>query len=86
VGVYYPVATLPASLRGFSRLFPPTYVFESMRTILVTGSFRDSLVLNLVIGGLLAIIYLILTSLFFVTIYRKNLESGTIARFNAEAL
>jgi ABC-2 type transport system permease protein len=86
VGVYYPVATLPASLRGFSKLFPPTYVFESMRIILATGTFRDSLALSLLIGGLLAIIYLILTSLFFMKIYRKNLESGTIARFNAEAL
>jgi hypothetical protein len=61
-------------------------VFESMRIILATGTFRDSLALSLLIGGLLAIIYLILTSLFFMKIYRKNLESGTIARFNAEAL
>ncbi len=86
VGVYYPVATLPAYLRGFSRLFPPAYVFESMRTILATGAFRNNLALELLIGGMLAIAYLVLTSLFFVKIYAKNLESGTIARFNAEAL
>ena len=86
VGVYYPISTLPASLRAFSRLFPPSYVFESMRSIVTTGTFPDDLIANLCIGALLAVIYLWMTSLFFIHIYRKNLKSGNIARFNAEAL
>ena len=84
VGVYYPISTLPAGLRVLSKLVPPTYVFESMRSIITTGGFPDGLALNLLIGGLLSIIYLFMTSRFFIRIYRKNLRSGTIARFNAD--
>ena len=86
VGVFYPISTLPAALRAFSAIIPPSYVFESMRSILTTGTFPANLASNLVIGALLAVIYLLITSRFFVRIYRKNLISGNIARFNAEAL
>ena len=37
-GVYYPVSTLPAALRAFARLIPPSYVFETCRAVLATGS------------------------------------------------
>ncbi len=86
VGVYYPVSTLPAGLRAFSKLVPPTYVFESMRSILASGTLPISLVSDLLIGVLLAATYLWMTSFFFIRIYRKNLKNGNIARFNAEAL
>lgn len=86
VGVFYPISTLPAPLRVFSALIPPSYVFESMRSVLTTGIAPGKLVSNLLIGTLLALIYLLLTSRFFVYIYHKNLISGNIARFNAEAL
>ncbi len=86
VGVFYPISTLPAALRAVSMVIPPTYVFESMRSLLATGTFPPSLVSNLVVGTVLALIYLLMTARFFVHIYRKNLVSGTIARFNAEAL
>jgi len=86
VGVFYPVSTLPAALRVFSAALPPSYVFESMRSVLTMGAYPANLVSNLLIGISLAVIYLLLTSLFFVRIYHKNLVSGTIARFNAEAL
>ncbi len=86
VGVFYPISTLPAALRVFSGILPPSYVFESMRGILTTGISPGNLTSNLFVGALLAVIYLLITSLFFVRIYHKNLKSGTIARFNAEAL
>ena len=85
-GVYYPVSTLPAVLRGFAALIPPSYVFESMRSILTTGTFPADLVSNLVVGSFLSVAYLVLMSRFFVHIYRKNLRNGNIARFNAESL
>lgn len=85
-GVYYPIATLPAPLAAFARLIPPSYVFESMRTILALGMFPGELMGSLVAGGVLSFVYLLITSRFFIYIYRKNLKSGTIARFNAEAL
>jgi ABC-2 type transport system permease protein len=86
VGVFYPISTLPAALRIVSAVMPPSYVFETMRSVLTTGSFPPDLLSNLLIGTLLAAMYLLLTSRFFVRIYRKNLVSGNIARFNAEAL
>jgi ABC-2 type transport system permease protein len=85
-GVYYPVSTLPQPLRAFAALLPPSYVFESMRSILTSGALPGGLFANLLMGTLLSLIYLFLTSLFFIHIYRKNLKSGSIARFNAEAL
>jgi ABC-2 type transport system permease protein len=85
-GVFYPISTLPASLRAVAKLIPPSYVFESMRSILTTGTFPGNLFSNLLNGALLAVIYLWMMSRFFIRIYRKNLRSGNIARFNAEAL
>lgn len=86
VGVYYPVSTLPAGLSTISLAIPASYVFESLRSILSANATPQNLLVNLVIGGLLSIIYLLLTSAFFIHIYRKNLKGGNIARFNAEAL
>jgi ABC-2 type transport system permease protein len=85
-GVYYPISTLPQVLRGVARLVPPSYVFESLRIILSGGGHPPNVAVNLAIGGCLSIVYLILASRFFVAIYRRNLTSGAIGRFNAEAL
>jgi ABC-2 type transport system permease protein len=85
-GVYFPISTLPPFLHTFAKIIPASYVFESMRSILSTGTFPGNLAINLIIGALLALVYLVAASRVFIYIYRKNLESGTIARFNAEAL
>jgi len=85
-GVYYPISALPPTLAAFAKLIPPAYVFQSLRAILASGGFPADLVPNLVIGALLSAAYLIGASYFFVVIYARNLKSGSIARFNAEAL
>jgi ABC-2 type transport system permease protein len=85
-GVYYPISTLPAALQIVARIMPPCYVFESMRIILSTGTFSPDLYVTLSVGASLAMIYLLMTYQFFITIYRYNLKTGAIARFNAEAL
>ena len=85
-GVYYPISTLPAGLQVVAKLMPPCYVFESMRTILSTGSFSSGLFIHLCVGASLAIVYLLIMYRFFIDIYRSNLRTGAIARFNAEAL
>jgi ABC-2 type transport system permease protein len=85
-GVYYPISTLPATLQVVAKLMPPCYVFESMRAILAAGTFPDDLYVNLLIGASLAMISLLLMYKFFIVIYRHNLKTGAIARFNAEAL
>ena len=85
-GVYYPISTLPAGLRTAALLVPPSYVFENLRAILATGVPPDGIASDLLIAGLLSVAYLLAASRFFIVIYRKNLKSGSIARFNAEAL
>jgi ABC-2 type transport system permease protein len=85
-GVYYPVSTLPRALQVVAKLMPPCYVFESIRSILSTGLSSQGLVTNLLIGGFLAFVYLGVVYRFFIRVYRYNLKTGAIARFNAEAL
>jgi len=85
-GVYYPISTLPPYLQVFARVIPPAYVFESCRAVLATGNLPAGYAFDLAAGALIAAAYLAATSLFFVRVYRRNLESGSISRFNAEAL
>jgi ABC-2 type transport system permease protein len=85
-GVYYPISTLPGILQIVAKLMPPCYVFESMRSILSTGTFGTDLYVNLLIGASLAMLSLGAAYRVFVGIYRYNLKTGAIARFNAEAL
>jgi ABC-2 type transport system permease protein len=44
--VYYPVAVLPAWLQPLALALPPTYVFEGLRAIVESGSFRGDLMLR----------------------------------------
>jgi ABC-2 type transport system permease protein len=85
-GVYYPISALPPALAAFAKLVPPSYVFQSLRSILASGSFPAPLVQDLLIGTVLSVVYLIGASYFFVVVYKRNLKTGSIARFNAEAL
>lgn len=83
-GVFYPIATLPVSFQYIAHLIPASYVFESLRAIL-SGNTAVNIGSNLIIGSILALIYLALTYLFFIRVYRQNLKNGNIARFGAEA-
>ncbi len=85
-GVFYPISTLPLSLRIVSKIIPASYVFESLRSILAKNIFSFELGANLVIGFTLALIYLFLAYGFFIRIYRYSLKSGSLARFNSEEL
>lgn len=80
-GVYYPVSTLPSVLEFFSRILPPSYVFEGMRAALFTGTVSWS---SLLIGLVLSLIFLALSYTFFVRIYKTVLRSGLLSRFSAE--
>ena len=83
-GIFYPVATLPGVLQAISKAIPASYVFESMRTILTTGVFSSELAFRLLVSFVLAVIYLALAYLFFIRIYKHNLRTGTLARFEIE--
>ena len=82
-GVLYPVATLPHWMQWVSRFLPPSYVFEGLRTIVSGGTISGMV---LVIGGLLAIAYILLAYCFFTKVYKNALRTGLIARYSAENL
>jgi ABC-2 type transport system permease protein len=83
VGVFYPISTLPAWMQYVSRAFPPSYVFEGMRGILSGNGFSAS---TLAISAVLVSIDIILTSLFFVHVYKYSVRTGLIARYSAETV
>lgn len=83
-GVYYPVSTLPTVLALLAKINPAAYVFESLRTILGSASFSPALAGNLILGAILALAYLLLMYYFFIRIYRGNLKTGQISRFDSE--
>jgi ABC-2 type transport system permease protein len=83
VGVFYPVATLPVWMQLVSRLLPPSYVFESMRVLVVGGAAPRG---ALVWGVSLAALYILLASWLFARVYRKAVRTGLIARYSAESV
>jgi ABC-2 type transport system permease protein len=82
-GVYYPLDTLPHSLSIVAGLFPPAYVFESLRAQLEQVATGPMIMNNLALGLGLALFYMFLSYRFFLKVYRHNLRTGKLARFNA---
>lgn len=82
-GVYYPINTLPDFLATIARLFPPAYVFESLRALLEQQATLQVLAGHLTLGLVLAFLYLLLAYLVFHRVYRHNLQTGKLARYNA---
>lgn len=82
-GIFYPISALPKALQPIAAILPPTYVFEGMRGALLSGKFSVS---HLVVGISIAFVYLIISCLFFLYIYRIVLRKGLIARLTAENL
>ena len=82
-GVYYPIDTLPGSLATIARFFPPSYVFESLRAQMEQVATIPMVLHNLILGFVLALFYMFLSYRFFLRVYRHNLSTGKLARFNA---
>ena len=80
-GVYYPLATLPAWMRTVAYVLPPSYVFEGMRALVNGTTFSAP---NLLLGGGLAVLDLLLASWFFVRVFRYAVRTGLLARYSAE--
>lgn len=71
--VYYPLSVLPESVRYISSALPMTYVFEGMRSILLTGVMPlDMLVKSFALNAL----YLTLAIVFFKFMFEKSREKG----------
>jgi ABC-2 type transport system permease protein len=82
-GVFYPLSTLPRWMRALAHLLPPSYVFESMRGIVLK---RPGSPLALLWGAALDVVFLLLASWFFRSIYHHAVRTGLIARYSAESL
>lgn len=74
--VYFPVSILPGWAQVISKFFPTSYVFESMRAIISTGTFEKA---NLVYAFLLIIIYFGLAYLWLRVSFAKALEKGLVS-------
>ncbi len=83
VGVFYPLSTLPAWMQHIARVLPPSYVFESMRTMVAGGSVP---IMSLAWGAGLSVVYILLASWFFEGIYHYAVRTGLIARYSAESV
>jgi ABC-2 type transport system permease protein len=81
--VYYPVTTLPVWMQYLSRIIPPSYVFQNIRSVVSGGEVSWG---ALAIGTGLAFFYLILASWFFSRMYRHGVRTGLIARYSSETL
>jgi ABC-2 type transport system permease protein len=82
-GVFYPISTMPGWIRWIAHVLPPMYVFEGMRAIVTGGTTPVS---SLVIGAVLALIYLFGAALVFTRVYRNAVRTGLIARYSAETI
>lgn len=83
VGVFYPLSTLPAWMRGVARVLPPSYVFEQMRAILAHRPHSGA---SLAAGLALAAGEIALACFVFVKVYRRSVRTGLLARYSAEGL
>jgi ABC-2 type transport system permease protein len=84
-GVFYPLEVLPGWMQVVARCLPPGYVFENLRRIVKSGPGAAE-PLELVVGILLAIVYLGLASYVFARTYRLVVRTGLIARYSAESV
>jgi ABC-2 type transport system permease protein len=83
VGVFYPLATLPAWMRTVAYLLPPSYVFEGLRTIVGGGRVAAT---TLVWGAGLAVIDVVLACLVFMRVHAYAVRRGLLARYSAETV
>lgn len=80
--VFYPLATLPAWMRGISRVLPPSYVFEGVRAVVAGKGVQWG---SLAAGAAMALFYILAAGGFFTAVYRQALRTGLIARYSAES-
>jgi ABC-2 type transport system permease protein len=83
VGVFYPLAVLPAWMRALAHALPPSYVFENMRAVVESRGASGG---QLAIAAALALAELGVAAWIFVRTHRYALRTGLIARYAAETV
>jgi ABC-2 type transport system permease protein len=82
-GVFYPLSTLPAWMRAFSWLLPPSHVFEALRALLAGGAVSWP---SLGAAALLAAADVVLAGVLFARVHAYAVRTGLIARYSAESV
>lgn len=82
-GVFYPLSTLPQWMQWIGYATPCSYAFESMRGILRGGDVSWSVLTGSMV---LSIAYLAASVLVFVSVYKRAVTTGLLARYSAEAV
>jgi ABC-2 type transport system permease protein len=77
--VFYPVESLPTWMQWVAKILPTSYIFEGMRTVLVTKSIDT---IQLLIATVLNVIYLGVALWFFNESYKKAQETGMIVKLS----
>lgn len=77
-GVFYPISTLPSAVQTIAAFIPISYVFEGMRTIVLTGSFDAG---RLFLAGILSLVFFLAAYWFLLHSYRRVLRLGLFIRF-----
>jgi ABC-2 type transport system permease protein len=70
-------------MQYLSRLLPPSYVFEGMRTVVSGAGVSGT---ELFRGGCLAVLYILFACRVFARVYRHAVRTGLIARYSAESV
>jgi ABC-2 type transport system permease protein len=81
VGVFYPMATLPAWMQAIGRAMPPSYVFENLRALAAGGEVS---VRALALATALALVDILAACALYRRVFRHAVRTGLLARYSAE--
>jgi ABC-2 type transport system permease protein len=70
--VYYPLDSLPSLMQNISLIFPPSYIFEAMRKILINGIVDFELLKSIVLLNIFYLLCSIFCFLKMISISRKK--------------
>ncbi len=73
-GVFYPLNTLPIFLVKIARLFPVSYIFEGLRTLILTGSLPEVSTMILIVA--INLTYLAVGIFLFISGYKHAKSRG----------
>lgn len=71
--LYYPLSILPTPIQKIASFIPSSYVFESLRELLLAGQIDYG---KIAISFLLNIFYLVLSIMFFIFMFHKSKKLG----------
>jgi ABC-2 type transport system permease protein len=83
VGVLYPLTILPQWMQYIGHALPPSYVFTGIRAIVDNGTLPG---IELFWGIALSLVYIVIAYFILLSVYKKAIRSGLIARYSAETV